>query len=276
MATAKICTKCGEDKPLDAFSPLKTGRFGRTSACRVCMAKASREYAARNKEQVAERKKAYRATEEGRAKTAAYNERYAAENAERLKEYAARRWAESTPEQRARWAQQDREHRARHRDEINERRRERIRTDADLRQKNIERAREWYEQNKAVVAEQHREMYLANRERIKARVAAYQRANPEATRLLHRIKVNRRRARLREAGGDYGREDIERLYRLQKGKCANCRASLKKGFHIDHRMPVKLGGTNDPGNLELLCPACNLAKSAKRPEVFARENGRLL
>lgn len=33
---SKVCTKCKEDKPLDAFSPQKDGRAGRSSVCSEC------------------------------------------------------------------------------------------------------------------------------------------------------------------------------------------------------------------------------------------------
>lgn len=32
-------------------------------------------------------------------------------------------------------------------------------------------------------------------------------------------------------------------------------------FHIEHIMPVSLGGTDDPNNLAWACPGCNLKKS---------------
>jgi len=33
---SKVCTRCGESKPLDDFNKYKTGRLGRNSVCRVC------------------------------------------------------------------------------------------------------------------------------------------------------------------------------------------------------------------------------------------------
>jgi 5-methylcytosine-specific restriction endonuclease McrA len=36
------------------------------------------------------------------------------------------------------------------------------------------------------------------------------------------------------------------------------------------------GGANDPKNLQLAHPRCNIRKKAKDPLVFARELGRLL
>ena len=43
-ALMKICTRCGEEKHLDLFSPDKTGERGRHSRCRSCQNTASRKY----------------------------------------------------------------------------------------------------------------------------------------------------------------------------------------------------------------------------------------
>ena len=47
-------------------------------------------------------------------------------------------------------------------------------------------------------------------------------------------------------------------------------------FHRDHRVALANGGTNDIGNIELLCGSCNQRKSAKDEIAWANENGRLL
>ena len=41
-------------------------------------------------------------------------------------------------------------------------------------------------------------------------------------------------------------------------------------FHVEHVIPRQHGGTNDPENLALACPACNLVKG---PNVTAIEPG---
>jgi 5-methylcytosine-specific restriction endonuclease McrA len=48
---------------------------------------------------------------------------------------------------------------------------------------------------------------------------------------------------------------------------------LAKGYHVDHRVPLSRGDSNDISNIVLACPHCNLSKGAKLPEDFA---GRLL
>ncbi len=46
----KRCTQCGATKPVQQFSPLKTGRDGRMAECRACNRARSREWHAANRE----------------------------------------------------------------------------------------------------------------------------------------------------------------------------------------------------------------------------------
>ncbi|VTU01121.1 hnh endonuclease : HNH endonuclease OS=Pseudanabaena biceps PCC 7429 GN=Pse7429DRAFT_1180 PE=4 SV=1: HNH [Gemmataceae bacterium] len=49
-------------------------------------------------------------------------------------------------------------------------------------------------------------------------------------------------------------------------RCEYCRMhqSLQGAtFHIEHISPQSAGGSDDPGNLALACPGCNLAKSSR-------------
>lgn len=57
----------------------------------------------------------------------------------------------------------------------------------------------------------------------------------------------------------------DRLLRVQDHRCAICRGPL--GFyesHIDHIIPVALGGSDDWNNLQLTHMTCNLRKGAGR------------
>ena len=72
--------------------------------------------------------------------------------------------------------------------------------------------------------------------------------------------------------------DISRMIEQQGGRCKapGCVADISTGnYHVDHVVPIAAGGTHEPGNVQLLCPGCNLSKGAKMPETFARERGRL-
>ena len=50
------------------------------------------------------------------------------------------------------------------------------------------------------------------------------------------------------------------------GRCEYCKlsqVSQEARFHIDHVLPIKLGGSTRPENLCLACVSCSLRKSAK-------------
>ena len=69
----------------------------------------------------------------------------------------------------------------------------------------------------------------------------------------------------------------EALYKRQGGVCMYCRTRLNRvPNHIDHKIPVNQGGTNDPANLQLLCRGCNLRKSDRSDTEFRIRFGQLL
>jgi len=112
----------------------------------------------------------------------------------------------------------------------------------------------------------------ANKAKDAARKADYARKNPEVVRAI----ASRRRARVKGVGGSHTGNDIKQLLQLQKGRCAVCRIDIRPAYHVDHVVPVALGGSNDKANLQLLCPTCNHSKSAKHPIDFMQQKGFLL
>lgn len=116
----------------------------------------------------------------------------------------------------------------------------------------------------------------ANSEKAKAYGAAYRLANPDKAAAHNR----NRRAIKRSAEGKHTAADVRAIFENQKGLCANCQTKLFKSgkhkFHADHIMPLALGGSNWPSNLQCLCQSCNLRKWAKHPDDWAKENGRLV
>nr|WP_139110026.1 HNH endonuclease signature motif containing protein [Ensifer sp. LC163] len=45
-------------------------------------------------------------------------------------------------------------------------------------------------------------------------------------------------------------------------RCRYC-GTTEGPFHVDHILPVALGGSNDPENLTVACRDCNLSKGAR-------------
>jgi 5-methylcytosine-specific restriction endonuclease McrA len=113
--------------------------------------------------------------------------------------------------------------------------------------------------------------------------AAWVKKNPEKVRSTkakwrswNRPQIAAIKASRTSADGAHTGEDIKRLMRLQRSRCAHCRENIACRYHADHIVPLKLGGTNDANNIQLLCPTCNLKKGAKHPIAFAQQSGRLL
>lgn len=148
--------------------------------------------------------------------------------------------------------------------------RQRARYAADP-QKNIAKNRLYRRRTRERVNELQRLRSAAGGEKERERDRACQKAHPEK----NRANQARRRAKGR---GTWTKADISRLMELQKHKCAHtfCRTSLKGGYHIDHIMPLALGGSNAPSNLQLLCVPCNLSKASRHPVDFAQMRGLLL
>ena len=112
-----------------------------------------------------------------------------------------------------------------------------------------------------------------NREELRIANAEYSRNHPEVA-----IRCqNKRRALKKNNGGVLSKGIIDKLFKLQSGKCAYCKSDLKvTGKHLDHIMPLVKGGANSDRNVQLLCPSCNTKKGAKHPIEFARSHGLLL
>jgi 5-methylcytosine-specific restriction endonuclease McrA len=106
---------------------------------------------------------------------------------------------------------------------------------------------------------------------------AWRAANPDYMkrwRAANRDKVReaKRGRKLRKR-----KELVTDLTKLQRGRCAYCRAKLTPAVrHVDHIQPRARGGGNARRNLQLACAVCNVAKGAKDPIIFAQEIGRLL
>ena len=65
--------------------------------------------------------------------------------------------------------------------------------------------------------------------------------------------------------------DIRKLWEKQKGRCAMCGRRLKPyAYHVDHKKPIALGGSNSIRNLQLLCPECHMIKTQEDRKKISR------
>jgi hypothetical protein len=128
-----------------------------------------------------------------------------------------------------------------------------------------------------------------NKVKVLARAIEYRRKNPEKcakaerewhkkniekTRIVSRLANQKRREKSKV--NSLSKDIIEKLLKLQNGKCPCCKHPLGKNYHIDHIMPFALGGLNIDSNVQLLRQKCNNQKHAKHPIDFMQSRGYLL
>lgn len=119
----------------------------------------------------------------------------------------------------------------------------------------------------------YRDFWQANnKEKIKKRRKIWVSRNVELVRLLNQNY----RAKKRNAGGLLSKGLAQILFKKQKGLCSCCGKPLGDKYHLDHIMPIALGGSNTDDNIQLLRQRCNNQKSAKHPIDFMQERGFLL
>jgi len=244
----KTCTKCKIEKPKADFGKHKSKKDGLRCHCKQCL----REYSALNSEVLCARQRAYRSSNPEQVaasaklfriknpeKIASWTRAYSEASAERISKKCKAYYAENT-------------------------------------EKITERSRAYYALNKDHCAARNKAYRSANATDCADRAKAYVLANPEKTAETKRNQ----RARKRNADGKHTAAEVTAIFQNQRGLCANCNTKLftsgKQKYHVDHVMPLALGGSNDRYNLQCLCPACNQSKSAKHPDDWAKENGRLI
>ncbi len=233
----KFCKKCQAE----------TERYA-NGRCKPCQKAQGVAYRAANSEKLKLSKKIYQAA--NKEKTKEYKKRYVANNKEKLRAI----WKEYASANKASIAIYQASYRDEHR------------------QKAKETTKKWRQDNPEMAQASCLKWYAQNAEQARASAAKRKAANPDA----YRIYKSNRRARMLGAGGKLPKDLAKRLFELQKGKCPCCKLPLGDNFHLDHIMPIALGGTNTANNIQLLRAVCNNQKHAKHPVNFMQSRGFLL
>jgi hypothetical protein len=135
------------------------------------------------------------------------------------------------------------------------------------REKNADKKREsdrtWREANAEAVKMRMKDYYNNNKDVFKKRAIRWAKDNPEKRRAIIQSR--------RSAPGTLSPDIVDRLFAEQQGVCPCCGEALFDEYHIDHIMPLALGGTNTDNNVQLLKPWCNLSKSTKHPDIWRDE-----
>lgn len=249
VTPAHHCPKCGGSN------------FNKYKQCRACVRERTLAWRAANKERLDEYAARYRA--EKRDEILAQKKKHWDENKDRLNaDKRAKRAADPDPERERQRRRYWREH-------------ARIRAQSAAS----------YRRNREVILKRGREWYEANKEKAAAANADYVRRHPEVARRAKRnwkkrnpeaVRAEGRARNLREKLGKLSRGLVQRLYKLQKGKCPCCGKPLGRKYHLDHITPLALGGPHRDDNMQLLRDVCNMQKSKKHPVDFMQGRGFLL
>ncbi len=108
-----------------------------------------------------------------------------------------------------------------------------------------------------------------NAERNKENLIKWKLENPENARIHDQNKRARKRYNVGSCRLSNGL--ASKLYKQQDGKCNYCKKLLiEKIYHMDHIMPLSLGGSHSDNNIQLLCQFCNLSKHNKHPDAYEK------
>lgn len=261
ISPMKTCTKCGEEKPLEAYARCARVRDGRKAQCRACVsAERIRQDAPRRSAAQLERDASKRALMESGVKRCnscdetkpvdaftphkAFSQGRANWCKQCYNAYGAAYYRKTQPIRRA----QGRAMRAVNADKYNAKGKE-------WRDANPDYYRRRYEDDRERFLEMGVRRYRANREEQIAKAAQWARDNPE------RAKVNsaRRKARKRNApGAGVTWDDWKAILDASLGLCSYCGERAK--LTMDHIDPLAGGGAHDPENIAAACKTCNCSK----------------
>jgi len=129
--------------------------------------------------------------------------------------------------------------------------------------------------------QEHREQHLQetrdrsaawrelNRDKDRTASKRWREDNPDAYRAIQHAA----RARKRNSQGSFSAEQWERLKDQFGYRCPRCgRAEPEITLTVDHVVPLAWGGSNDIGNIQPLCKACNAAKGAREAADYRSES----
>lgn len=116
------------------------------------------------------------------------------------------------------------------------------------------------------------EYYAANKHKTFIVAAEWKKRNKDKVRIYTQNRLKRTLWQEKKLSKGL----INKLLLLQKGRCACCGDVLGKDFHIDHILPIALGGLHEDSNIQLLKSTCNLRKGKKHPIDYMQSKGKLI
>ena len=118
--------------------------------------------------------------------------------------------------------------------------------------------KEWAAENKEKIRKKNKKYYSENKEKAKIFRKKWQGNNPEKV----REENFRRRTNGKIEKGVIAKIINENILKYGIITCEKCKKQCLSSYdyHVDHIVPISKGGTNDCGNLQVLCAYCNLSK----------------
>ncbi len=233
----KICTQCNTIKSLDEFNQCKSRSDGKSSECKECHNKYysekdkinSMNYYYANKDNINKKRKIYR-------------------DAHKEEENKKARDRMANPEVKNRKKEADKRYREKNRQKLRD----------DARQKMIDNPE--YAKERRISAKISNKKNKATRDKYK-KTEKYRLSSINSTskrRIKHKTQSDGTLpVRLDITGLT---EDLLALLSGQKYKCNNCHIELTDK-HLDHYIPISVGGIHSITNVQWLCPQCNMKKS---------------
>lgn len=122
-------------------------------------------------------------------------------------------------------------------------------------------------ENKEYVVKYQKEYQIKNRDRVN-----------ELSRIRNKTKKGRIAKAVdriaRRGSGKLSKEQYINIIERSKGLCFWCSKLIESKIHLDHVLPVCLGGKTTVDNLVVSCRMCNQSKGGKHPLVFLESLGR--
>lgn len=112
----------------------------------------------------------------------------------------------------------------------------------------------------------YRERYRRNKPRYNAQSKAWAKANPHKMQSAVHQATIKRKYPIAFAEGDITTKDLTEWLLTNRGQ--PCKYCGKPGTHIDHVVPLSVGGSHTWSNVVLACETCNLMKQDKTPEQW--------
>lgn len=105
---------------------------------------------------------------------------------------------------------------------------------------------------------------------IKEKCKVSNKKRSEYMKIAIKASQHKRRAAKAKGSGVLASDILEKL-KYQDYKCVYCKADISASHHMDHIMPLALGGEHSVENIQCTCATCNFRKSAKHPDEWMLE-----